>query len=155
MFLIDLKDAYFQIPIHPESGPFLQFCLKGRAYQFRALCFGLSMASQVFTRVFALVSEWAHRSGMCLLCYLNDWLVIAESRDLLLQHWEASSPVMQGSGDHCQLGEVRPPAVHSCPVSGDADRHVSRDGVPVTGSSSLLLGSGDFLHSASVAPAHM
>ena len=42
----------------------------------------------------------------------------------------SGSLVVQGSGDRCQLGEIRPPAVHSCPVSGNADRHVSR-GVPV------------------------
>ena len=38
---------------------------------------------------------------------------------------ESGYPVVQGSGDHCQLREVRPKAVHSCPLSGDADRHVS------------------------------
>ena len=52
-------------------------------YQFRALCFGLSMAPQVFTRVFAIVSKWAHQRGVRLLCYLNDRLVVAESRELL------------------------------------------------------------------------
>ena len=86
MLSIDLKDAYFQIPVHPESRPFLRFCLEGWVYQFRALCFGLSMAPQVFTRVFALVSKWAHQGGVCLLRYLDDWLVIAKSRTLLLWH---------------------------------------------------------------------
>ena len=52
MFSIDLKDVYFQIPVHPESPLFLRFCLEGRVYQFRALCFGLSTAPQVFTSVF-------------------------------------------------------------------------------------------------------
>ena len=52
---------------------------------------------------------------VCLLCYLDNWPVVAEL----------------GSGDRCQLGEVRPPAVHLCPRSGDADRHVSREDVPV------------------------
>ena len=33
MFLIDLKDAYFQIPVHPESWPYLWFCLEGRICQ--------------------------------------------------------------------------------------------------------------------------
>ena len=44
------------------------------------------MAPQVFTRVFALVSEWTHWRGIRLLHYLDDWLVVAESRDLLLHH---------------------------------------------------------------------
>ena len=37
MFSIDLKDEYFQIPVHPESRPFLRFCLEGQVYQFCAL----------------------------------------------------------------------------------------------------------------------
>ena len=46
---------------------------------FRALCFGLSTASKVFTRVFAVVSEWAHSHGIRLLHYLDDWLVLSSS----------------------------------------------------------------------------
>ena len=71
------------------SQPYLRFCLRRHVYQFRALCFGLSTAPHLFTRVIALVSEWVHRRGMRRLCYLDDWLVVAESRrDLLLQHWD-------------------------------------------------------------------
>ena len=42
---LDLKDAYFQIPIHRSSRKLLRFTLEGTVYQFRALCFGLSTAS--------------------------------------------------------------------------------------------------------------
>ena len=87
MFSIDLKDAYFQIPVHLESWLHLRFCLEGCFYHFCALCFGLSTAPQVFTRVFALLSEWAHRRGVRLLRYLDDWLVIMEARTLL-RHWD-------------------------------------------------------------------
>ena len=54
------------------------------------------------------------------------------------------SPVVQGSGDRCQLGEVRLPIVHLCPVSGVAGRHVSRGGVPVGSSYGSLSGNGGF-----------
>ena len=48
---IDLKDAYFQIPIHQSSRKLLRFLSGGRVqvYQFKALCFWLSTAPQVFT----------------------------------------------------------------------------------------------------------
>ena len=52
---LDLKVVYFQIPIHPSSRKLLRFTSEGTVYQFRALCFGLSTAPQVFTRVFAAV----------------------------------------------------------------------------------------------------
>ena len=65
MFSIDLKDTYFQISAHPESQLYHRFCFEGRVYQFRVLCFGLSTAPQVFTRIFAWVSELAHQRGVC------------------------------------------------------------------------------------------
>ena len=85
MLSVDLKDAYFQIPIHQSSRKYLRFILDGTVYQFRALCFGLSTAPQVFTRVFTLVSAWAHSHGIRLMRYLDDWLVLASSRSQLLQ----------------------------------------------------------------------
>ena len=76
---LDLKDAYFQIPIHGSSRKLLRFMSEGTFYQFKALCFGLSTAPQVFTRVFAAVSAWAHSRGIRLLRYLDDWLVLSSS----------------------------------------------------------------------------
>ena len=76
---LDLKDVYFQIPIHRSSRKLLRFTSEGTVYQFRALCFGLSTAPQVFTRVFAVVSTWAHTHGIRLLRYLDDWLVLSSS----------------------------------------------------------------------------
>ena len=76
---LDLKDPYFQIPIHPSSRKLLRFMSEGTVCQFRALCFGLSTAPQVFTRVFAAVSAWAHSNGIRLLRYLDNWLVLSSS----------------------------------------------------------------------------
>ena len=64
---LDLKYEYFQIPIHRSSRKLLRFMSEGTVYQFRALCFGLSTAPQVITRVFAIVSAWAHSHGIRLL----------------------------------------------------------------------------------------
>ena len=76
---LGLKDAYFQIPIHRSSRKLLRFTSEGTGYQFQALCFGLLTAPQVFTRVFAAVSAWAHSHGIRLLRYLDDWLLLASS----------------------------------------------------------------------------
>ena len=75
---LDLKNAYFQIPIHRSSRKLLRFTSEGTVYQFRALCFGLSTAPQVFTRVFAVVSAWAHSWDQTFR-YLDDWLVLSSS----------------------------------------------------------------------------
>ena len=56
MVSVDLKEAYFQVPVHPGSRKYLQFVAFGEPYQFRALCLGLSSAPQVFTRVMTPIS---------------------------------------------------------------------------------------------------
>ena len=42
--LIDLKDAYFHVPIAPHHRQFMRFAFQGRAYQFKVMPFGLSLA---------------------------------------------------------------------------------------------------------------
>ena len=53
-------------------------------YQFKVLCFGLSTAPQIFTRVMAPVSAILHRMGVRLRRYLDDWLLQASSREQVL-----------------------------------------------------------------------
>ena len=85
MASINLREAYLQVPVHPESRRFLRFVAHGRTYQFTALCFGLSTAPQVFTRVMAPVSAILHSMGIRMRHYLDDWLVQASSREGLLR----------------------------------------------------------------------
>ena len=82
---IDLKNAYLQVPVHPDSRRFLHFVVDGQVYQFRALCFGLSTAPQVFTRVMAPVLLIFHRIRIRLLRYLDDWLLLASPHQETLQ----------------------------------------------------------------------
>ena len=86
MITLDLKDAYFQVPVHPHSSRYLRFVWEGKTFQFKALCFGLSTAPQIFTRICAVVSSWLHQQGIRLLRYLDDWLLLAPSLNLCIQH---------------------------------------------------------------------
>ena len=103
MVSLDLRDAYLQVPIHPESRKFLRFVVGGKVYQFKVLCFGLSTTPQVFTRVMAPVSAILHRTGVRLRRYLDDWLIQASSRKQVLLALET---VLQDLGNSRQLGEV-------------------------------------------------
>ena len=80
MFSIDLEDVYVHVPIHPDSCCYLRFVADGQVYQSKALCFGLSTAPQVFTRVMAPASVILHGMGARVLQYLGDWLVLASIR---------------------------------------------------------------------------
>ena len=85
MASIDLKEAYLQVSVHPASRHFLRFMFRDTVYQFKALCFGLSTAPQVFTRVMAPVSAILHSMGIRMRRYLDDWLVQSASRESLLR----------------------------------------------------------------------
>ena len=85
MISLDLQDAYLQVPIHPESRRYLRFMVGEVPYQFKVLCFGLTTAPQVFTRLMAPISAILHRYGIRILRYLDDWLILAESRTTCIQ----------------------------------------------------------------------
>ena len=54
-------------------------------YQLRVLCFGLTTATNVFTRLMAPMSTILHRYVVGMLRYLDDWLILAESRTTGIQ----------------------------------------------------------------------
>ena len=85
MCSVDLKDAYLQVPIHQDSRKYLRFVTSQGAFQFRSLCFGLSTAPQVFTRVMAPVAVILHRLGVRILRYLDDWLILAATKEQCLR----------------------------------------------------------------------
>ena len=84
MASIDLAEAYLQVPVHPTSRHFLRFIFRDTVYQFQAMCFGLSTAPQVFTRVMAPVSAILHSLGIRMRRYVDDWLIQSSSRGSLL-----------------------------------------------------------------------
>ena len=86
---IDLKDAYFHVPICQEHQPFLRFAFQGQAYQFQVLPFGLSLSPRVFTRVVAAALAPLQRRGLRIMPYLDDWLVCAPSRQQVVADTES------------------------------------------------------------------
>ena len=85
MISLDLQDAYLQVPVHHDSRRYLRFVVAGKSYQFRVLCFGLTTAPQVFTRIMAPVSAILHKYGVRMLRYLDDWLILASTELACLQ----------------------------------------------------------------------
>ncbi len=83
---IDLKDAYFHVSILPRHRPFLRFAFEGRAYQYKALPFGLSLSPRVFTKVVEAALVPLREAGIRILNYLDDWLILAQFRALLCEH---------------------------------------------------------------------
>ncbi|KAL0163506.1 hypothetical protein M9458_039259, partial [Cirrhinus mrigala] len=83
---IDLKDTYFHVSILPRHRPFLRFAFEGRAYQYKVLPFGLSLSPRVFTKVAEAALSPLRERGIRILNYLDDWLILAHSWDLVCAH---------------------------------------------------------------------
>lgn len=83
MAKLDLKDAYFTIPIHSEDQSFLQFKWENTPFQFICLPFGLSSAPWVFTKLLKPVVAYLRQQGIRLIIYLDDILILNQSRESL------------------------------------------------------------------------
>ena len=94
--MIDLKDAYFHVPICQEHQPFPRFAFQGQAYRFQVLPFGLSLSPRVFTRVVAAALAPLQRRGLRIMPY--HWLVCAPSRQQVVEDTESVLSHIQSLG---------------------------------------------------------
>ena len=70
MVKLDLKDAYYAVPIHQEHRRYLCVRWKGATYQFNCLPFGLSSAQRVFTKIMRPVIAWLRQLGCRIITYI-------------------------------------------------------------------------------------
>ena len=89
---IDLKDAYYSVPITEEHRRFLRFRWKGKLYQFRVMPNGLACAPRVFTKILNPVFAKLRERGFEGFPYIDDSFVVGdkwedcqESLDMLVQ----------------------------------------------------------------------
>lgn len=86
MARLDLKDAYFLIPIHKEHQKFLTFSFNDQLYKFKALPFGLSSAPLIFTKLIKPILNFLRSRGVKAIAYLDDFLILADSVEECKQH---------------------------------------------------------------------
>ena len=76
---LDLRDAYFHVPVRQAHWKYLRFCVEGQAYQYKVLPFGLSTSPRIFTKVLAPVISHIRQQGIHIHPYLDDILIRAAS----------------------------------------------------------------------------
>ena len=67
---IDLKDAYFGIPLDKSSRKW-----EGNLYEFLCLCFGRGSASLIFTKLLKIPIAFLRRINVRIIVFLDDMLV--------------------------------------------------------------------------------
>ncbi|KAK3886844.1 hypothetical protein Pcinc_009030 [Petrolisthes cinctipes] len=95
---LDLKDAYWHVPIHPRFRRFLAFQVGTETFQFTRLPFGLSLAPRVFTKLVRVVASRLAEAGVPTLMYLDDWLLHAPSKEQVANNVQVARGVLEEMG---------------------------------------------------------
>ena len=95
---VDLKDAYFAIPIHQTHQKYLHFQFQEKAFRFTCLPFGLSSAPWVFTKTLKPALAILRQRGVRMIAYIDDILLIAGSKDQALDHAQALVHLLESLG---------------------------------------------------------
>ena len=95
---VDLKDAYFSVPIHRDHWRYLCFTLEERTFQFTCLPFGLTSAPWVFTKTLIPIAALGRELGFRLVIYIDDILLMAESKEMAQEQGTALIYLLQCLG---------------------------------------------------------
>ena len=113
---IDLKDAFLQIPVHPDDVPKTTITTPFGAFQYNYMPFGLSGSSQTFQRFIdtvlrGLQTDSAKPQPVRVFAYIDDILIVSEDEDRHLQDLTAlfkrlSDYGLRISAHKCSFGQT-------------------------------------------------
>ena len=86
MTKVDLKDAFFMVPLAQQFRHLLLFKVNAESFQFLCLPFGLCTAPRVLTKVLKPAVELLRTLGIRLVIYMDDMLLTASSVQLIQEH---------------------------------------------------------------------
>ena len=95
---LDLKDAYFHVPIHPDHRKFLRFCIQDKCFQYKVLPFGLTTSPRVFTKILTPIMARLRLHGVKAFPYLDDILFTAESKQAVEAHLKLAISALTQAG---------------------------------------------------------
>ena len=95
---IDLKDAYFSLPLNPKSRKYVRFHWEKKIYQFICLCFGLGPAPRLFTKLMKVPVSILRRLNIRLVIFLDDILIFGSSMEEILMARDTAIYLLEGLG---------------------------------------------------------
>jgi len=98
MTKIDLKDAFFMIPMAPQFRHLLLFKLNAESFQFKCLPFGLCTAPRVFTKTLKPAIELLRGLGIQMVIYMDNMLLMASSKQSIQEHTHITIFVLENLG---------------------------------------------------------
>lgn len=81
MASLDLKDAYYSLPIQTADRKFLRFLWRNELYEFTCLPNGLASAPRIFTKTLKPVLATLHKMGHISVAHIDDCFLQSQSYD--------------------------------------------------------------------------
>lgn len=131
MATLNLQDTYFHISIREWYKTFLWFTSGTNNCHSRVLSFGIASVPRVFIKTMLVIATHLWTQGVTVFPYIDDWLLVAGSRDLLLRHLHLTIILFQFLGIEVMLHSVPESSVywsgyrHNCLSSPSALDHAS------------------------------
>ena len=95
---IDLKDAYFTVPIWVNHQKYLRFPWKENLYEFTCLPFGLSSAPRVFTKIMKPAVGLLRQLGIRIVIYLDDMMIMSRTQEVAKYHAMTAVNLLENLG---------------------------------------------------------
>ena len=95
---VDLKDAYFGIPLDKSSRKYIRFQWKENLYEFLCLCFDLGPTPLIFTKLLKIPIALSRRINVRKMIFLDDMLAMAQTLKEILQAKETLIFLLQNLG---------------------------------------------------------
>lgn len=98
MSSIDLRDAFFSVPIHESCKDYLSFEFNKQRYSFNVLPFGLTSSPRIFSKVLRPAIVFLRSQGVKIFAYLDDIFICAKTSSLLSDHLALSLKLLTSLG---------------------------------------------------------
>ena len=95
---LDLSDAFFSVPLHKDSRKLTSFRWKGTVYEFRVLCFGLSSAPRIFSKLLKIPLAFLRKLSIRVVIYLDDLILFGRSKEEAIAARDAAILVLTSLG---------------------------------------------------------
>ena len=77
---IDLRDAYYSVPVHEDYQKFLKFCWRGTLYVYQAAAMGLAPVPRLFTKLTKPILAHLHDLVHVITSFIDDSLLVGQSK---------------------------------------------------------------------------
>ena len=98
MASVDLKDAYYSVPVREEHRKYLRFQWEDKLWQFNCMPNGLALAPRKFTKLLKPVFATLRAKGHLSSAFLDDSFLLAETRVACLHNVSDSVQLMRSLG---------------------------------------------------------